>query len=136
MGQANFSLQVRERKALQDFRTEKMEREKEKSKLEARLSELEQNKTAALAEAEAKIVMAEQKLSSSQEHLLAEQARHAAEVKRLSDELAAAVASRDEMGRRLGDIEADRRWLITQGFSFVFQKLRKSAEFLRPITAV
>jgi hypothetical protein len=130
------SPQVRERKLKSEHATDRANWEKEKAGLETSLSELEQSKNAALGEAEAKLVVAEQKLMSSQESLVAERAKHAMEINRLSDELAAAVAARDDAGRRAADAESDRRWLITQGFAYVFQKLRKSAEFLKPIAAV
>jgi hypothetical protein len=57
MGQANFSLQVRERKLKHDHSTERQTWEKEKSELETRLSGLEEDKNAALVEAEAKVVV-------------------------------------------------------------------------------
>jgi hypothetical protein len=90
----------------------------------------------ATSQAEAKTFVEEQKLLEIEEQLTKERADRAAEVKRLSDELTAGVAARGELDRKLESVEADRRWLISQGFSYVFEKLKKSAEFLKPIGKV
>jgi hypothetical protein len=136
MGQGNFSLQLRKRMLQQTLIDEKRDREKEKTALEAQIVELEKSNTFALSQAEAKVVVSEQQLSASQELLAKERADHAAEVKRLGDELVASVGARYDLSRRLDNAEANRHWLISQGFSFVFEKLRKSAEYLKPIAVV
>jgi hypothetical protein len=107
---------------------------KKKTALEALIAELDKSNTFALSQAEAKVVVAEQQLSASWELLVKERDDHVAEVKRLGDELAASVAARVDC--RLDNAEVDRRWLISQGFSFVFEKLRKSVVYLKRIAAV
>jgi hypothetical protein len=78
----------------------------------------------------------EQKLLVAQEQLAKERVDRAAEVKGLTDKLAAIVTAQGELSRRPENVEADHWWLISQGFSYVFNKLRKSVEFLKPIVAV
>jgi hypothetical protein len=90
----------------------------------------------ATSQAEAKVVVAEQKLFEVEAQLAKDQADHAAEVKRLTDEIDAGVAAHREVSRKLEEVEVDRRWLISHGFSYVLKKLMKSVEFLRPIGKV
>jgi predicted RNase H-like nuclease (RuvC/YqgF family) len=133
MNQANFSLKLHVRQAQQKLSDEIRGREKEKSELEACITDMEKDKVFATSQAKAKVVVVEQKLAEVQELLARERADRATEVKRLTDELSASVAARSELGCKLKNVEAGRRWLISQGFSFVYEKLRNSAEFLKPI---